>query len=73
MKWLSKLKNRIIHGDKLCKTCGHPAHNHNEGLIDGCGIIEIANGPHLPWTFESLVAGQHKPCRCKWDGKSKQV
>jgi hypothetical protein len=65
-----------------CKICGHAAKDHNaiarkgtphEFVVEGCGVIDIAKGPHPPWTWDSLFAGQHKPCRCKWDGKSRQV
>jgi hypothetical protein len=69
-----------IEPETACAICGHRAIDHNakvknkhgEYVIKGCGVIEIARGPHLPWTTKSVEAGQHKPCRCRWDGKSQQ-
>ncbi len=70
-----------IEPETPCKGCGHEAHHHDavvrrgkpdQYIIRGCGVIEIDRKPHDPWTWESLFAGQHKPCRCKWNGKSRQ-
>jgi hypothetical protein len=70
----------VIEPDTPCDICKHRAVDHNarvknkhgEYAIKGCGVIEIANGPYPPWTMESVEAGQHKPCRCTWDGRSRQ-
>jgi len=64
-----------------CKICGHEAKHHDaiahctdgDTVIKGCCVIDIAKGPHAPWTWESLFAGQHKACRCRWNGKSRQA
>jgi hypothetical protein len=66
--------------EKMCKQCGHEAKHHNATVnnkhgsyvIKGCCVVEIAPNPFPPWTMESIQAGQHKTCRCKWDGRSKQ-
>jgi hypothetical protein len=80
MNWKFWKRESTIEPDDLCKTCGHERHHHNaivnnkhgQYTIEGCGIIDVASKPYAPWTMESIAAGQHKPCRCKWDGKSKQ-
>jgi hypothetical protein len=77
-----KFKNLLarMFRPKTCRECGHEAKHHDARvgnthtgyIIKGCCVVEIAPGPFDPRTWESVEAGQHKPCRCKWDGKSKQ-
>lgn len=67
-------------GEVICRICGHEAKHHDATVNDqhgsyvikGCCVIDIKRTPYPPWTMESIEAGQHKPCRCRWDGKTKQ-
>jgi hypothetical protein len=64
----------------MCRECGHEAKHHNAKvknplgcyIIEGCSVIDIQDAPFPPWWPQSLFAGQHRPCPCKWNGKSKQ-
>lgn len=55
--------------ESLCEECGHLKNNHSARF--GCEVIEIADKPYPPWTWQSLLAGQHRPCKCKWKGEDK--